>query len=61
MSPMELPKHVLSVTIPVAKHNYECVWCNAPIKAKQKYVRVVWEDHDDVMHSDHICADCWCK
>jgi len=57
----ELPKHVLSVTIPNAKHGYDCAWCGNKIHIGKKYVRCVWEDNEDVMHSDHICSDCWCK
>jgi len=62
-----LPRHVLSVTIPIAKHDYDCAWHEnqfgfpGTIKLGAKYVRVVWEDHDDKVHSDHICSDCWCS
>lgn len=62
MKPSDLPKHILSVTIPVAKHDYPCAWgCGQIIRAGKKYVRVVWEDHDDDVHSDHICSNCWCS
>jgi len=58
-STSKLPKHVLSITRPNAKHQYQCVWCSREIKAGDKYVRVVWQDDNEVIHSDHICLACW--
>jgi hypothetical protein len=58
-STSKLPKHILSITRPKAQHGYSCVWCNRNIDKDNLYVRVVWEDDDANVHSDHICIDCW--
>jgi len=62
----ELPKHVLSITRPQARHPYGCAWkwrgyhgCRQTIHQGDVYVRVVWQDDDDKVHSDHICVPCW--
>jgi DNA-directed RNA polymerase subunit RPC12/RpoP len=61
VSTAKLPKHILSITRPSAQHEYKCVWCSHPIWAKRKYVRVVWEDDEGTVNSDHVCVDCWAK
>jgi len=63
----KLPKHVLSITRPNAQHDYQCVWHEGlfneayTIPRGQAYVRVVWEDDNEVIHSDHVCVRCWAK
>lgn len=55
---------ILSVTKPIAKKEYKCCWSHEQphyIQAGRKYVRVVYEDLNGDMQSDHICIDCWTK
>ena len=61
----KLPKHILSKTEPRAQHAFECVWqldgCRKTIHRGDIYVRMVWQDENDDVYSDHICVECWSK
>lgn len=62
--PYKLPRHILSKTTPIAKHDYECAWDADgvhQIRKGDKYVRVVYKDSDGAFQSDHICSKCWSK
>lgn len=55
---------ILSVTKPIAQKDYPCVWGHDnphTISKGRKYVRVVWEDDNGDVQSDHICIECWTK
>ena len=60
---MEKPRvKFLSVTKPVAVKDFECAWgWDNPHSIPQgtKYVRVVWQQDNEPIQSDHICVNCW--
>ena len=64
VSVYKLPKHILSKTEPKAQHEFACAWhtsqhCRHVIAMGEIYVRMVWQDGEDDVHSDHICVECW--
>ena len=55
---------IMSMTKPISRKEYPCVWGHDHphvIPKGQKYVRVVYEDEGGEVQSDHICIDCWTK
>ena len=58
---------ILSITKPIAKHDYPCAWgCGYTIPKGRLHVKVVWKDrredkNNPKVNTDRICVECWTK